>query len=465
MRSHFLEKALWFHTCVFIASSAWIYGGNVGWMQTALSVWGTLGAVLTVTAFCQPGTAGREARNKLIWLTPFALFTVLVALSAANPSFRQVIIGGEVAFVKSSPSHAALPSSIAPRFSLQALWFSAGAYLSAFNLLLIPRSRASLRAFMAFIAINTFALAVFGTLQKLAGSGYYFGAAESPNPRFFSTFIYNNHWGAFMLLGLSTAVGLLFYHGRKKIGRDLWHSPFTGALIGVVFIAACAPVSASRASTLITMGVVAAATLHAVIRVAFARRKEGLLIWPAFLSIGCLAVATTGAVFWLAQPQITERYTETQRTIDQNQSIFGGRADLYKDTWNLALQKPVFGWGLNTFAVAFQVMRPVDINFRASNYTPYSNAHNDWLQSLAETGFVGTTLLVLMGILPLWSLPRFAATHPLVVYPLSGCVLVLLYATVEFPFGSNAVMITFWSLFFCVLRYAKLTVEERREHG
>jgi O-antigen ligase len=460
-----LEKAVWLHTTVFILGASWVYGGNIGWMQTALSAWGSAGAALTVLAFCQTGTAGREARGKLLWLVPLALFTCLVAMSATNPSFRQVNMGGETAFIKGTPRHPGWPSSIAPLFSLKALWFSAGVYLSAFNLLLVPRNRLTLRVFLAFLAINTFVLSVFGTLQKLTGTGYYFGAADSPNPRFFATFIYNNHWGAFMMLGLTTAVGLLFHYGRKREGRDLWHSPFSGLLVGVLFIAACAPMSASRASTMLTVAVMTGATLHALVRVAASRRRQGLDFWPPAILIGGLALATTGAVAWLAHQPITERYSETRRTIEQNKSLFGGRAELYRDTWKLARQKPLFGWGLNTFAVGFQLIRPIDINYRDDNFTPYSNAHNDWLQSVAETGFVGTALLVLMGAVPLSSLPRRVIGHPLVLYPLIGCALVLFYAFVEFPFGSGAVMITFWTLFFGVIRHAKLTADARQSHA
>lgn len=460
-----LEKAVWIHAGFFLLGSSWLYGGNIWWMQTALSAWGSAGAILTVLAFFQHGQAGRDARRKLVWLIPLALFATLVLVSAANPSYRPVYIDGETSFVKQAVPHDGWPSSMAPAFSLGALWFGAGAYLSALNLALVPQSRLALRGFMVLLAVNTFVLAVFGTLQKLAGSGYYFGAAQSPNPRFFATFIYYNHWGAFMLLGLTTAIGLLFHYARKHEGRDLWHSPFSGALTGVFFIAACAPVSASRASTIITACIMAAAIIHALVLIGSRRRARNQSAWPSFLLIGVLATATTGAVAWLADRSLAERYTETRRTIDQEKSIFGGRAELYRDTWTLAREKPAFGWGLNTYAIGFQRIRPIGIHYHDNNHIPYVTAHNDWLQSVAETGFVGTALLVLMGAVPLLSLPRRVIGHPLVAYPLIGCALVLLYAWVEFPFGNNAVMITFWALFFATLRHAQLTATARHSPG
>ena len=83
-------------------------------------------------------------------------------------------------------------------------------------------------------------------------------------------------------------------------------------------------------------------------------------------------------------------------------------------------------------------------------------AHSDWLQSVAETGFVGTILLMLMALIPLASVPWRALRHPLVAYPLLGCALIALYAWVEFPFANGAVLIAFWTLFFSAIRYAGL---------
>ena len=333
-------------------------------------------------------------------------------------------------------------------------------YLSAFNLAVVVQSRSALRKLMVFIAGGTLVLAVFGTLQKLTGSGFYLGAAESPNPRFFATFIYYNHWGAFMILGLTTATGLLFYSVRRHQshpGRDLWHSPFSAALVGVLLIATSAPVSASRASTVITALIAGVALTHALVRVIAAHRAQQRSIWPQVLLIVFLATATTSAVGWLSYRSIEERYTETRLTIDQNKSLFGGRAELYRDTWRLVREKPVFGWGLDTYAVGFQLIRPYTVNLRDRDQNVYATAHSDWLQLLAETGFVGTGLLILMGLAPLTVLSFKQLRHPLTVYPLLGCTLVLIYACVEFPFANGAVMITFWTLFFTTLRHAELT--------
>jgi O-antigen ligase len=451
-----LEKAVLIHTGVLLIASAWLFGGNIWWMRLSLSIWASLGTVLTIAAFFQSGSRGRAARRKAWWLAPLALFSGLIFISLTNPSFRPVIIDGETAYIRGT-ARPFWPSTISPELTLRAWWFGAGVYLSAFNLAAVLQSRSALRGLLVVIAANTLVLAVLGTFQKLSDAGFYFGSAESPNSRFFATFIYYNHWGAFMILGLTTAAGLLFYHTRRYQGRDLWHSPLGLALVGVLLIATSAPVSASRASTVIAAIVLAIAMVHALIHVTSVRRARRLAVWPPLLLIALLAITTTCAVGWLSYRSITERYTETRLVIDAEKSVFGGRAELYRDTWRLAREQPVFGWGLDTYAVGFQLIRPFTVNLRDPNQNAYATAHSDWLQSLAETGFVGTSLLVLMGILPLTALSRHIMLHPLAAYPLLGCALVLLYAWVEFPFANAAVLISFWILLFSAVRHAELT--------
>jgi uncharacterized membrane protein len=41
-------------------------------------------------------------------------------------------------------------------------------------------------------------------------------------------------------------------------------------------------------------------------------------------------------------------------------------------------------------------------------------------------------------------------------YLLAGCGLILLYATVEFPLGNLAVVLTWWVCFFSAVHYARL---------
>ncbi len=451
-----LEKAVLIHLGVLLLAASWVYGGNIWWMRAALTVWAGLGAGLTLVAFLQPGDTGRDARRKAWWLAPWLLLVVLIVASCFNPSFVPVIWDGETRWVHRGPAHPGWPSTVDPGSTLRELAFGAGVYLSAFNLLLVVRSRRALRRLLIVGATSTVLLAVFGTIQKLGAQDFYFGSATSPNERFFSTFIYYNHWGAFMILWLTIAAGLGFYYASNHRARDLWHSPFTVAAIGAVVLAISAPVSASRAATGMAGMVVMIALAHTLACITTHRRTQRRPVWPPVLTLILLVSLTLGVTGWLAHRSINERYTETLATLETDQSLVEGRRELYRDTWTLAMQKPLFGWGLESYGTAFMLIRPRPLAPTRQYEASYVEAHSDWLQSIAETGFVGTLLLFLMGLVPLLSISWRALMHPLVAYPLIGCATIALYAWVEFPFASGAVFIAFWTIFFSAVRYARL---------
>jgi O-antigen ligase len=425
-------------------------------MHSALAVWADLGVLLTFAAFMQSGTAGREARRKAWWLVPWLLFIGLVIASCFNPSFVPMTSEEGIRLVHVGTANPWWPSTVSPKTTLNELAFGAGVYLAAFNLLIAVRSRHALRRLLVFGSVNAVVLAVLGTVQKLSAHGFYFGAAKSPNIRFFSTFTYYNHWGAFMVLWLAAAGGLMFYHAMRHRSRDLLHSPFTMAVMGVFALAVSAPVSASRAATAMTGVIVILMLAHAIGRIASHQRERGRTIWPPVLALLVFSAIATGAVGWLAYRSINERYTETRIAMDESQSLLDGRLDLYRDTWKLAMQKPSFGWGLESYDSAFLLIRPRPIAPWRQYEETYQEAHSDWIQSIAETGFVGTGLLLLMALIPVLTVPRRTLRHPLVAYPLVGCALIALYAWVEFPFAGAAVFISFWTVYFSAICYAQI---------
>lgn len=451
-----LEKVTLVHVLLLVLSASWIFGGNIWWMRPILSGWASLGIFITVAACLQTGSRGKETRRRLWWLLPWALFILLVLISAANPSFRPMNAWGSALLVNVGASHSRLPSCVDPAKTLYELWFCASVYLSAFNLLLVPRSRNFLRVLFIAGATSCLLLAIFGTLQKLVAHDLYFGAAHSPNTRFFATFIYNNHWGAFMILWLSVSAGLIFRQASRVEGRDLWHSPFAVTVLALLLIAASAPVSASRAATAMALIVLAITTAHGLWRVTTARRSAHQAAWPSVAALLLLVCLAGASIFWIAQRSINERYLETRQALSGEKSLLGGRMDLYRDTWKLAMRQPIFGWGLESYGTAFYLIRPRPLQPNRQYENSYTEAHSDWLQSVAETGFVGTLLVVLMGAVPFFASLGGLPRNPVSIYALLGCGLVLAYAWIEFPFANGAFLISFWVIFFAACRHIRL---------
>jgi len=80
-----LEKATFLHLAVLLLGASWLYGGNIWWMRTALSVWASLGIFITLAVLFERGGRGLAIRRRLCWLPPLLLFMIPVITSALNP--------------------------------------------------------------------------------------------------------------------------------------------------------------------------------------------------------------------------------------------------------------------------------------------------------------------------------------------------------------------------------------------
>ncbi len=453
-----LEYATLGHIGVLAIFSTWCLGGNTEWARTILSWWGSLGLLITLTALREPEAKKLGYRRPMRWLWPLALLNVVVILSSFNPSFREVQDGVNTLFVEAQ-AQLALPSTARPLVSLQSLWFFDAAYVSCFNLALVIRQRRAIRALLIMLAANALVLAILGTAQKLIGAkGQYFGLIKTPQVHFFSTFIYHNHWGAFTVLMIGVSLGLVFHFARRREARDFWHSPAFAGLVAIVFLAATIPLSSSRSCTVLAVVLMGAALAHWFIRLIRQRRafKESALLPVA----GATAAILLAGYFTydLSRDVIHTRIEATRTQIEDMRSLgeLFPREVLYRDTWHMAQEKIWFGWGMGSYPTAFFT--------RNSQHHPHADglpeyfhdAHSDWLQSLSEVGVIGTALLILCALVPLWYRVRVVGQSPLGVYLLAGCGIVLLYSALEFPFGNRAVVIAFWTCFFCAIHYGRI---------
>jgi O-antigen ligase len=457
--STLLVRLVMLHLAIMVVFASWAFGGLAPWARQVLVWWGTVGMILFPLA-CrvarrEPGRAHPAVR----FLWPLLLFDLCVGVSCFNPTFRESMVAGQAALVLNDPPYAWLPSAAVPRLAARELWLFNGLIISAFNLLLVVNRRNQLRQLLYLLAGNAVVLAVFGTFQKLVGAtGLWFGLVPSPNARFFATFIYHNHWGAFTLLNTAVCLALLFHTYRRGGWRDFWHSPLLLGALVTLLLALSIPLSASRSCTALAGILLGGALLHllaSVVRQRQAQRKSATAAVTAIILATLVAVAGSG---YLARNAIAERAAQTslQLSATNPTSVGAGRATLYRDTWRMAAAKPWFGWGLESYARVFRIYN-TQRTVETWIWIPfYAEAHNDWLQSLAEVGFVGTTLLALLLLLPLLSARWKHLSAVLPRYLLGGCVLILLYAWLEFPFANPAVMLTFATIFFSAVRYAQL---------
>jgi O-antigen ligase len=231
-----------------------------------------------------------------------------------------------------------------------------------------------------------------------------------------------------------------------------------------LLLAISIPLSTSRSSTVLAGVFLTAALVH--FATAVARRRQGGIAFGRLAAIGLAALLATGAIAFLGRHVIAQRahLTVAQWTRLAEEGTATSRLVLYADTWRMAAEKPWFGWGLESYGRVFPLFntqRPVEPWFPAP---VYREAHNDWLQSLAEVGFVGTGLLVLQVLVPLFAVPWRRVGSVIPYYLLAGTGLVTVYAWLEFPFANPTVVLTFCALFWCAVRYAQLDARARPEN-
>jgi O-antigen ligase len=457
-----LEFATAFHVALLGAFSSWAFGGGVGWAVSAISVIGSFAPLLTLATLRERRAVGAPMSTALHALWPLLGFNALIVLGTLQPSLRIGFIEGGNVFVPRSDL-SLWPNSARPELALKALWLFDAIVLSCFNLLIAIRHRRTLRTLLVVLAANILLLAVFGSVQKFCGAtGLFFGRVASPNFSFFASFIYHNHWGAFAVLMLAVCLGLLFSLRPWSGYRDFWHSPALAAVVAIFFLAVTIPLSASRSCTVLAGLLLSAATLQGLRRVCQHHRERGKAIAAPAFALMLTIVLALAFLFFLSRETIETRVADTQNQFARMRAegSIGNRASLYRDTWRMVCDRPWFGWGLGSYGTVFSFYNtqtsPVD-----KLPVFYADAHSDWLQLLAETGVTGTLLYLAFLLLPLRLIRCFSKISVLPHYLFAGCGLILLYASIEFPFGNPAVTLAFWTCYFCAVRWAQLDQSER----
>lgn len=451
-----LEKLTLWHLVTLVGLATWLFGGGSTFAYNAICIIGSLAPLITIASLIDRRSTGRSYAKPLLLLIPWLGFNAFVLISTLQPSFRVATIeGGQVFIPRNDLS--SWPSCARPELALQELWLRNAIILSAFNLLIAVRHRRTLHYLLSILAVNALVLAVFGSIQKFVSApGIFFGRVSSPNSTFFASFIYHNHWGAFMVLMIAACLGLLFSIRPWSGYRDFWHSPAIAAVVAVFFLVVTIPLSGSRSCTMLLVLLLAGALIHGLRRVIRHHKEQKRSATVPGLLIMLIVVISLGAVFVLTRQSIEVRLADTKTQIDQMQNLgnIGARSQLYRDTWHMAKDKLWFGWGLGSYGTVFRNYNTLQASDNLPQY--YEYAHSDWLQLLAETGVVGVTFYVSFLTLLFRPLRRANSIASLPRYLLGGCALILLYAWIEFPFGNPAVTLSFWICLFCAVTWIKL---------
>jgi O-antigen ligase len=452
-----LELAVAAQVAIFVVGVSWAFGGNADWVRTPISIWGSVGIALTVAVIVRPETRNRMAEGTISWLWPIVILNALVGVSCLTPGFMQLKAGTGTYLL---PVRVAfwIPSAARAELALRSLWQFDGIYFSCINLALAVSHRRVLRVLLAVAVGNALVLAIFGIVQKLAESkGIFFGAVKSPQEFFFASFVYDNHWGSFCILMLGACIGLIIRYSHGIRGSGFLRGPALTGFAAALVVGSSIPLSGSRACSILLVMLIALGVVHGTPRIHQALRFSGASPLAALGALVFAAILMLGGVWMVAGDSIQARAAKTREQVAAilAQGSMGSRSTLYRDTLRMASDRILFGWGMGSYPTVFPLY-----NSQVSKVDVipiiYHDAHSDWLQSVAEIGLAGTSLVAAAALIPALAIRR-TRMRPIPYFLFVGAALILAYALIEFPFGNVAVVLSWWFCFFGAIQYVRLT--------
>lgn len=311
--------------------------------------------------------------------------------------------------------------------------------------LALLRSASRLRRIAAVVIVFGFLFAFFAILQSVLSPQKIYGIYESRFAVPFGSFVNRHNFAAYMEMTISIPLGLLFVGAVRPDKRLLYFTAI--ALMGVALL-----LSGSRGGL---VAFLAEIILLVILTTGNSGRKRlGLKI---ALAVVLFAAVVVGAIFVGGDTSLT-RFAEQSAAGD----ITTGRTQIWRTTIEVIEANFPLGAGLGAFGVAYTPNDPL------SGLERVEQAHNDYLQAVADAGLVGLAI----GIFFLVMLFRagFRATkienldrRGLAIGAFAGCFAVLVHSIFDFVLHTSAVSVLFLVLISILIASRRRYADDKEE--
>lgn len=282
----------------------------------------------------------------------------------------------------------------------------------------------------AFVIVFGALMAFYGILQKLSNFEGIYGMREVAEAIPFGPFVNQHHFAGFMQMTGGVAMGLLFV---RTLGRELRVLLATALVImGVAVVS-----TGSRGGLLSFVVVLGFVTLLSVMfaPAAGAQRRSaagGRALVVAGAATLLLAIFGL-ALFLGANDSLLRGIGAAPPDVD----ISTGRFHFWPIAIQIFLDHPFLGAGYDAFGVAFTRYDTWNGYFRVEQ------AHNDYLQVLADTGIAGfVCVAAFIALLLQKALGTIAASdgarRGMAIGALGGCVGILVHSFFDFPLRTHS---------------------------
>jgi len=460
--------------CIFatltLVFTAWSLGGYKTWALHLLFA-GGMGTFLA-SIFPMPKSwngydqqHGNLKNLKRLLLQPFfwagLCFLVYILIQYFNPSIVQVF-GEKSWWVErmTPPLGANLPSSVKADYetmnALRTFVIQASAISLACGILVGIQRRKSALIILWFFVISGVTMSFVAILQKLSGTDKILWLVDVTNESPWGSFAYRNQGAAFLIL-LTLISGLLyfFYASRYLLNKKKGDKHF----IFIIFIFL---LYGSIWGALSRSGIILGSILiFGFCLLAYFNSRNSFKNIALFI---CLAIWTIFTIQMTNLEDVQKRIVQTKNTISDIQSY--DRVISTKATWVMAQDRLIYGWGAGSFRYIFPIYQKKYDSIWYYYYREdrgwigrkiYNYAHNDWVQFLAEYGFLGCSLLFLM-ILNLLVMCGKIIRYDIMSFFFAclGIIIISIENLADFIFSSPSYWVAFWGTLILVFRLFSL---------
>jgi O-antigen ligase len=303
-------------------------------------------------------------------------------------------------------------------------------FFAAMLLLLENHKRQRITVFI--IVVFSSVMAFFGIIQSLTGENpnAILGMRENPDALPFATFVNRHHFAGFMNMTIGLTLGLLYGNSTKRDKRLL-------LLIALVLMGIALMFTGSRGGILSLLGVIAFVILANLFgakgkentddeETTFFNLKRNFLLIGSGITLFLVLIGS--ALFFGGESEVTRGIGMMNQA-----DVSSGRFHFWQTGWQIFLNNPIIGAGLDAFAQAF-----TQYDTWNGEYRP-EHAHNEYLNILAEAGILGFICLVAFifflykkGLrIALKSEDRFKKGAA--IGALAGCTGILIHSFFDFP--------------------------------
>ena len=305
--------------------------------------------------------------------------------------------------------------------------------------LVFTDSPARLRLIVRVITVFGFLLALYGMFQFFVNPAqiYWFRQPKHAVP--FGPFINRHHFAAYMELTLALPLGLLV-SGAVAAERRLLYF-FAVAIMSVALImtgsrGGILSLAAEVLFLVVIAGLVRSKAQREAEETADVQSRARVALVRVGLGFALVVALLVGAVF-LGGEESLARLFGTVNADDPT----SGRTQFWQGTWELIKHHPWLGAGLGAFSLAYTRYDVLNGAMRLEQ------AHNDYLQILADAGLVGGVLgLIFIFVLFRYGVARISSQDTfrrgVAAGALAGCFAVLIHSFFDFSLHmtSNALL-------------------------